>query len=228
MPIERVDVADNPTARGTWTWGRQDGPTGLRVDSEGNLSVAGDLAVTGSITAVPGIAAADPYGLAAATIDLPSVAANYNLSSGVMVACAVIVPAGPVAMLGTMLTTAGITSTGANRMGLYDIAGTLIDITAPMTAEFQATPPVMIQEHLLNGTYTNPTTRPMYIAALTHFTSAPTIGGSAAVPVSQIPPLNGVYPTIFLTGQTALPSSFSPASAQQNNAWYFLFARSNP
>jgi hypothetical protein len=226
MAVERLDLDNNPGARAVHTFGRQGGPIGVEYDSEGNATFLGSLSVVGAISAGSGLGgASNPYGLAAETVNPFSMSTSYNVASGTMVLCLMALST-PITHLGTWLRQEGVTSSGSNRLVIYASDGTLIDTTTDMTADFATSTIRCIEAPLASGSYDPGGTVSVYIGALTHFSgTVPQLEGTADVGGGFMPAINGLSPTIYLTGQTSAPASINPATANKNSASYYFYAR---
>lgn len=171
------------------------------------------------------LAVSDPkaarFGLKLLTIDTSDATGEFSLSAGT---AAFVLAYCPISMqvttLGTWINTGGITSTGANTMAIYDAAGNQLGITADMSAALTGTGYV---EGTLTGAV-NLTQGIYYLHLLTHFTTAPKVVAAGATAFNH-KPINGNYPTVFLTTQTTSPATFTPSTATQNTAEYFFGAR---
>jgi len=148
-----------------------------------------------------------------------------NLASGTAVYQLVYAPSAfTLTQLAMEIRGAGATSTGANTMAAYTVAGVLIGETADMTAAFSAANAWAVGA--VAGAPTVPA-GPFYIGALTHFTTPPTTyttahGGGGGVSVQ---PVNSRYPTIFAAGVTNFPASFTPSGLSLNSGGYIMAAK---
>lgn len=114
----------------------------------------------------------------------------------------------------------GLTA-GQNLLGLYDSAGTRLGVTADQTTSWGAG----------TGTKTVPLTSPVavsagfyYVAILSNGTTpASFLRGTSQS--SSVNNLGGTFRNVNITGQTALPASFTPGSANtDNNARWAAFS----
>lgn len=223
MGREHRTLDGNAQAPETYTYGLLDAP-GFTLDSAGNATFAGNVTVTGAVSAGSGLGTPNPYGIAGATLADPlMIQGNYASSSGLLIGGVAPLAAGPISALGTRLVTAGSGSSGQNKIGIYKLDGTLIDTTVDMSA-ILAGSAGFVDAALASGTYQHPGGA-VYLMLLCHYSVAdPHIGGSS-VNTDKFPALNGVLPTIFDTGITSLPASLAPGTRQVNNAQFYLYAR---
>lgn len=227
MAVERLNLDNNPGASATHTFGRQGVPPGITYTSEGDFTIGGNLTVVGSVTAGSGLGAANnPFGHASESMSIwGGVSTRYALNAGTQVMVLAPPLAAAATRIGTWLTDAGITSTGSNRLAVYSLAGVLLATSADMTALMAAAGDTVIEALL--DTPVGPTSDPVYLSALTHFTTAPKVAGSVDLSAiaSPIPPFHGRYPSVFTTGQTSPVASFDPSLISQNTAAYYLYVR---
>jgi hypothetical protein len=105
-------------------------------------------------------------------------------------------------------------------MALYTEAGTLIDQTNSMATSLASTAgPEWISGALTGGAQTV-AAGGYYVSFLSHMSSPPQLGGTAAV--SNLPLINGHYPSVYLTGQATFPASFTPSTANKNSGVYYM------
>ncbi len=116
---------------------------------------------------------------------------------------------------------AGATSTGSNTMALYSADGVKLAETGDMTSVFTSANTfgfgtLGTQVDLDEGDG-------YYIGILVHFSSAPTAmgalqgGANVSVPAGGF---NGRYTSIYATGQTSFPASFTPSALNRNSGGY--------
>ncbi len=160
------------------------------------------------------------FGLKLITLPAGAVYDQYNLSSGL--AAYVITRASASATLthlGIYVGTAGATDGGANEMGIFSVAGERLGVTGEMdfTAagwiEGALTAPVAI----VAGTS-------YYLGCVTHYGTPPKIAAGNSTSFDHLA-INGVRPTIYHTGQAAMPASFTPGSLTVNATEYLMGAR---
>lgn len=223
MGLETLTPGQNPGAYALHALGRQGATPGITFDTEGNLTVAGNVTIGGTLTG-GGITAGvtSPYGIVS-TVDPYVCNTQFGISSGAAVFNLIALPAGTYTTLGIWLRGAAAGSTGSNRLAIYTEAGTLIDTSGDMTADFQSgVAPTIIESTLSLGSYVHAGGN-VYIGALTHFSTPPSI---KAIDIGiNAPDINSHRPSVFLTGQTSFPASFNVAAANANSAAYFMYVR---
>lgn len=185
-----------------------DNAPGNRVD----VTVGADFSAFSDLDAAT-------YGLVAQTIALGQTSTKFVLNSGTCVFMLVRLPSTTVHSLGTWKVTEAVGPTGVNGMALYTLGGTLIDQTVDMTAALTNPVNEWVSGNLSGGARSVPAGS-YYVAFLSHMTNGPYL--AAASNITDIPPINGYYPSIYLTGQTAFPASFNPAWATLNNGVFYL------
>lgn len=125
--------------------------------------------------------------------------------------------------LGLIVTTAGVTGSGANGMAIWAENGTQLGITGDMTAAISATGPA---EGTLTGSVSLVAGTNYYLSVLTHFSgTTPHVMSTGTSSSANIPLINGHYMAIFKTLQTTIPSSFVPSSYSLNSGSYIMYAR---
>lgn len=157
-------------------------------------------------------------GLQYQTIDIGLTKDAFNLGAGTMVAVLIRPGAITATNLGTWLTQAGSTTSLTNRLALYTAAGVFIAQTADMTAAFSGSTGYI--QAALTASQNLAANTNYYLCALTNFGSVPKIAGANAN--TNLPPVLGHYPSVFITGQDTFPASFTPASATANSGLYWL------
>lgn len=142
------------------------------------------------------------------------------LTAGVLI-LNLIRPLGPITVtnLGVWLTTAGVTSSGANGLALYTEAGVLIDQTADLTSAFGGTG--YIESPLSGGPQQLAANTSYYIAVLSHF-SGTTPKAAAGVAGQAIPAVKGHYASLTKSSISAFPSSFTPSTYSVSTAAYYM------
>jgi hypothetical protein len=125
--------------------------------------------------------------------------------------------------LGAWQTAAGVTASGANTMAIYDITGaTRLGITGDMSVAMASAGWV---EGTLTGSVAITAGSSYYIHYLSHFSgTTPKLAAGGGTLFDHLP-INGKRPTVYLSAQTTSPTSFTPGSATNNTAEYFLGAR---
>jgi hypothetical protein len=161
---------------------------------------------------------AQAFGLTVHTLQPATAVSKFGISSGVCVFVLVQVPAATVSTLGTWLTNTGGTPTATCGMALYSEAGTLIDQTGDMTTLFSTTSGWISSG--LSGGARSLAAGKYYIALLSNMSVAPQFAGVQAV--TAIPPINGHYPSVYLTSQSSFPASFTPSTANLNSGAYYF------
>jgi hypothetical protein len=177
-----------------------------------------NVTVTADLDAVIDAGAAS-LGLIAQTLQIEQTSSHFQLSSGTCVLTLIHIPKSTVSTLGVWVTNEGITPTGVCGMALYTEAGVLIDQTADMSADLAAPGNHWISAGLSGGPQ-NLAAGSYYIAFLSHMSAGPNIGGVSAF--TNVPVINGKHPSVYLTGQSAFPASFTPASANVNSGIYYM------
>jgi hypothetical protein len=158
-------------------------------------------------------------GLKAQTLQVEQTSSSFQLGSGVCVFMLMHIPRVSIGTLGVWMTNEGITPTGYCGMALYTPDGTLIDKTADIGTLLAAPGNAWISAGLSGGSQTL-AAGSYYIAFLSNMSAGPKIAGVSAV--VNIPVVNGMRPSVYLTGQTTFPTSFTPASANVNSGIYYL------
>lgn len=150
---------------------------------------------------------------------------NLGIASGVCAFQLVRPISTSITRLSLQLGTAGGTVTGFCGMGVWSEAGVLLASTADMSAALtSAGNNGKIVEGLIAGGLNWSTSANYYLGFLSQLTSQPTIGGQDVTGV-QLPAFNTHITNAVLTGQTALPASFTPASAGTSAAAFYFGAR---
>jgi len=147
-----------------------------------------------------------------------------GLSPGTLITCRVWVPSAmTLTKLGTWMQAAGITSSGVNGMAIYDAAGNLLDQTGDMSTQLASANQYV--EGTLGGSVNLTANTSVHLAILAHFSGGnPTISGKAITGTNFVA-INGVRPSVYLTGQASFPSTIDYASAIINDAAYCFYAR---
>jgi hypothetical protein len=158
-------------------------------------------------------------GLVAQTLQIEQTASHFQLGSGVCVLTLIHIPKVSISTLGIWVTNEGLTPNGVCGMALYTEAGVLIDQTTDMGAGLAAFGSSWVSAGLSAGSRTLDAGS-YYIAFLSHMAVGPNIGGVSAF--TNVPVINGKYPSVYLTGQTTFPASFTPASANVNSGIYYM------
>jgi len=165
---------------------------------------------------------ASALGLVAHTMQPGQATARFAMNTGICVFMLVHIPDAVVTTLGAWKTTESVgTPTGTCGMALYTESGTLIDQTTSMaTALANPSPAVEWISGSLSGGQHTLTAGSYYIAFLSNIAGAPQIAGATSI--DFIPPINGHYSSLYLTGQSSFPASFSPSGATLNNGIYYF------
>lgn len=159
------------------------------------------------------------YGLVAETISLSQSTTKFVINSGTCVFSLVWLPTATVQTLGAWKVSEGSGATATCGMALYTESGTLIDQTVSMSAVLANTGNEWVSGNLSGGARAMMAGR-YYVAFLANMTSGPNL---AAVPIiNDIPPINGHYSSVYLTGQSSFPASFNPATTTKNNGIFYL------
>jgi hypothetical protein len=145
--------------------------------------------------------------------------AAFSINSGICVFVLVHLPDAIINKLGAWMTNEGLGATGTCGMALYTSSGTLIDQTTSMAAAFAAPGSAWVSATFVGGAQTV-TAGSYYIALLSNMSTGPKFAGNTAV--LPIPAINGIRNTVYLTGQSSFPASFTPASAVLNSGIYYL------
>lgn len=177
-----------------------------------------DVTVTAELDAVIDPVAAS-LGLVAQTLQIEQTSSKFQLGSGVCVFMLIHIPRVSISTLGVWMTNEGLTPTGYCGIALYTSDGTLVDQTPNIGAAL-ATPGSKWISAALNGGPQTLAAGSYYIAFLSQMSTGPNIAGVSAF--TNVPVVNGKYPSIYLTGQTNFPASFTPASANVNSGIYYL------
>lgn len=217
--VQRVDITKDGTLAGSrpginlisgtnTTLTVADNPGANRVD----VTVAADLdAVIDPVAA--------SLGLIAQTLQIEQTASRFQLNSGVCVFMLIHLPSVSISTLGAWMTNEGLTPTGYSGIALYTPNGTLIDKTSDISTALATPGSAWVSANLSAGPQTL-TAGSYYIAFLSTLSTGPNLGGVSAF--SNIPVINGRYPSVYLTGQSTFPASFTPASANVNSGIYYL------
>jgi hypothetical protein len=217
--VQQVKVGDGGTVVGTrpeinFVAGANSQLT-LADDSANNrvnVTVASDLSA-----AVDQSAAA--LGLITQTLRIEQTSSHFQLNAGVCVFVRIYIPKSTVTTLGAWMTNEGLTATGYSGIALYTASGTLIDKTNDISTAL-VTPGNTWVSGALSGGARAVAAGSYYIAFLANLSTGPFIGGVAAF--TNVPPVNGAHPTVYITGQSNFPASFTPASANANSGIYYL------
>ena len=185
-----------------------DNPAENRID----VTVAADLDAVIDPTAAS-------LGLVAQTLQIEQTAGHFQLGSGVCVLMLIYIPKVSIGTLGAWMTNEGLTPTGYCGMALYTPTGTLIDQTVDMGAALATPGNTWVSASLSAGSRTL-AAGSYYIAFLSNMSAGPNIGGVAAF--ANIPVINNRRPSVYLTGQSTFPASFTPATANVNSGIYYL------
>lgn len=217
------DVPDKPTARTNLGLGNAATRT---VGTTAGTVAAGDDARFG---AGGGAAQLDdkaaPLGLKLAVLGpYETAGAPLGLSTGTLITCRVWVPSAmTLTTLGTWMRVAGITAAGVNGMAVYDAAGNLLGQTLDMSAEMALADQYV--EKALTASVSLSANTSVHFAILTHFSGGnPSVSGKATTGANFVA-INGIRPSVYLTGQTSFPATISYASATVNDAAYSLYGR---
>lgn len=130
-------------------------------------------------------------------------------------------PLGPITVtnIGIWLTTAGVTSSGANGLALYTEAGVLIDQTADLSTAFASTG--YTEAALSLGPQTLSANTSYYIGVLSHFSgTAPK--AAAALAGQVVPVIKGHYASLTKSSTATFPSSFTPSTYTTSTAAYYM------
>jgi hypothetical protein len=167
--------------------------------------------------------AGTPTGALAEVLPAGACAASGGsaLTAGVLIVN-LVRPLGPITVtnVGIWLTTAGVTSSGANGLALYTEAGVLIDQTADLSTAFAAGTGYT-EAPLSLGTTTLSANTSYYVGVLSHF-SGTVPKAAAAVAGQAIPVIKGHYVSLTKTSMTSFPSSFTPSSLSISTATYYM------
>lgn len=214
-----VATADNTVAR-------------LAVGTDTRVLTADSSQTSGLRWAVPAAGGAVydsralQVGMLATTMAITEVRNDLTLNAGVCVFVLVPVVADmTIATLGAWVKTAGVTSSGVNGFAVYTEAGVLVQKTADDSTIFTTTG---WREKALAASATPSGNTRVYFSVLTHFSgTVPVIRGALSDLVSgtNFVPLNGHYPSVFLTGQADFPASFDPTTANTNSGTYLIGGR---
>jgi hypothetical protein len=149
--------------------------------------------------------------------------AAISISAGTLILNRVWVPSAmALTHLGTWIRAAGVTTSGVNGMAVYSAAGSLLEQTVSMDTQF-ALVDQYVEAALLTTVNLTANTS-VYLAILTHFSgSNPSVSGK--VVGTNLWPMNGFRPSVFVAGQATFPASVTIGSATVNDAAYCLFAR---
>lgn len=184
-------------------------------NSAGNRA---DVTVDADLDAVIDPTAAS-LGLVAQTLQAEQTASRFQVGSGTCVFILVHIPKVSISTLGTWMTNEGLTPTGVCGMALYTLGGVLIDQTADIGASL-ATPGNTWVSASLSGGPRTLAAGSYYIAYLCHLSTVPYIAGVSAV--TNVPAINGRYPSVYLTGQSSFPAAFTPSTANLNSGIYYF------
>lgn len=195
---------------------------GLGDSATRNVGTAAGTVAAGDHSHQMDSAAAE-LGLKLLTIPPHNVNVQLSIGSGVLIFVLVHAStAYTLTTLGAWITAAGVTSTGVNGLAIYSEAGSLLEKTASMSAQFASTGYV---EGALASSVNVTAGNNYYLAILSHFSTAPKLAEAAATSIVAFPVFNGHRPSIFLTSQTDFPASFTPGSATADSGKYLLGAR---
>jgi hypothetical protein len=168
--------------------------------------------------------AAGMLGLAAQTVPPESLTGSVVINSGVLVFVLVCLDgATAISKLGLWIQAGGSGATGVCGMALYTEAGTLVDQTNDMSAAFSSAAYTWATGTLSGGSQV-PAAGNYYIAMLGHMSSSPSVGFANTQGFTTLPVINGHYLSVFLTGQSSFPASFTPTSANVNSGFYYFTA----
>lgn len=207
-------------SRGDHTHGTPPAPTAAGL---------GALVAADNLSDLPNPATARTnLGLANNTLELvaqtipPNLAGvEFPINTGTLVFVLVYLPGGqPITSLGAWLFAGGVTPGGVNGLALFTEAGSLVAQTVDMSTAFTGTG--WVSGNLAGGPVT-PAKGGYYLAALTNFGTAPHF--KAADTTTNLPAINGHYPSVFLAAQSSFPASFNPATANLNSGTYYLTAQ---
>lgn len=165
-------------------------------------------------------------GLVAEPFPLEAVNAMLGASSDFLILALVRPGVATIANLGVWMGSAGVTPSGVNAMALFDESGNQLGVTGDMSTALSTAGNANTHvEVALVTPYTTANATNYYLGILCHMGTAPTIGlayQSGAIPA--FPTIKGHRPSILVSGQTTMPSSFSVSGATAANAAYWLVA----
>ena len=164
-------------------------------------------------------AAAASLGLTAQTLQVEQAASAFTLNSGVCVFVRTYIPTSTVSTLGTWKTNEGITAAGYSGMAIYTPTGTLIDKTNDISSSLTTAGSAWVSGTLSGGPL-DIAAGSYYISFLSNLSSGPMIAGVQAY--TNVPTVNGARPSVYLTGQSNFPASFTPGSANANSGIYYF------
>jgi hypothetical protein len=217
--IQRVQVAKDGTPIGTrpeinFISGNN---TALAV-ADNSVDNRVDITIAAELDGVIDPTAAS-LGLIVQTLQVEQTASRFQIGSGTCVFILVHIPKVSISTLGTWMTNEGLTPTGICGMALYTVGGVLIDQTDDMGTSLATPGNTWVSANLSGGPRTL-AAGSYYIAYLCHMSTVPYIGGVSAV--TNVPAINGRYPSVYLTGQSNFPASFTPATANLNSGIYYF------
>jgi hypothetical protein len=150
---------------------------------------------------------------------------TITLTNGFFIAALVRPISGLITNLGAFITSASITPTGVNGMGLYSGAGVLLGQTGDLSSTWSgATPGTYVEAPISGGPVSVSTSADYYVAALGHNTTPPGIGVFFAGAGVSYPAVKGNVPVIADSGHATMPTSFNPATAGVGTAGYWFVA----
>jgi hypothetical protein len=203
------------------------GPTGA-TGSAGPSGPAGSAGATGA-TGPAGPALdlhARKLGLAGEPFPVEAVShVDLGASPNDLILALIRPGAGPINSLGLWLGTAGATPNGSNSLALFNESGNQLGATADVSSVLSN--PANAGTYVdvpLAATVTAVDGAAYYVGLLCHMGSNPQIGGALFGGGVQIPTIKGHRTSLVVPGQTVMPSSFNPATAQAAFAAYWLVA----
>ncbi|HSX34780.1 MAG TPA: hypothetical protein VLF62_04010 [Candidatus Saccharimonadales bacterium] len=187
------------------------------TDNNANNRV--DVTIAAAAAGAPDPSAA-ALGLVGQTMPATQSSTKFNVNSGICIFMLVRLPAGNVSKIGGWKVNEGTGSpTGTCGMALYTEAGALVDQTVDMSAVFLTAANEWVSGNLTGGSQAIAAGN-YYLALLSTLPGAPAF--AAVSLITDLPPINGHYPAVYLTGRSTFPSSFTPATATKNNGSFFF------
>jgi len=177
-----------------------------------------DVTVTANIANGPE-QSASALGLAGQTMPPSQTTTKFNINNGICIFGLVRLPSTTITALGAWKVNEGSGANGVCGMALYTESGTLIDQTVSMAAAFANVASEWVSGNLSGGARAI-TAGNYYVALLSHMSGAPAMAAISLI--TDLPPINGHYPSVYLTGQATFPASFTPATAVKNNGVFYF------